>query len=161
MEPVGVTPQRNLGDLLCGLNFDQLDLNSKNTQIPEDTTITDNTTNTQTSIHTRVQHITEDDPENLEVVSPPRILLSSEFDSQNDSTPRSVLTSPDAREMETANLLLELGKPKNSTDTLQRIDAEVNNEEVVPIGGPPLDDIGNPVHEETDILSDNSDKMVD
>ena len=66
------------------------------------------------------------------------------------------------------NSLLELGEPMEASKTLQTIDAEVDNAEVVPIGAPPLEDITKMAQitstTEGDHLDDNSDdseKTVD
>ena len=168
-----VTPQRNLGDVLCDLNFEQLDLNSSSTttSVQKDVNA-NNDSNSQTNIPVSVPdpqmvvgepklHHNEQD---AKLTSPQRILSSSEFDSQNKTTPCSVLTSPDAREMETANLLLGLGNPKESIKTLQIINAEIDNEEVVPIGAP-LEDITNMAwnteHDDAGDIHDDSEKTVD
>ena len=168
-----VTPQCNLGDVLCDLNFEQLDLNSRSTttSVQKDANA-NNDSNSQTNIPVPVPdpqmvvgepklHHNEQD---AKLTSPQRILSSSEFDSQNETTPHSVLASPNAREMETANLLLELGNPKESMKMLQIIDAEIDNEEVVPIDAP-LEDITNTArnteHDDASDISDDSEKTVD
>ena len=62
--------------------------------------------------------------------------------SGTDSTPRSVITNPDANELETANVLLQLGNTPNS------FDANYDNSEVLPVDAAPLDDFTRTMHEE-------------
>ena len=97
-------------------------------------------------------------------VSPQRTNQNEQYaiDSQNKSTPRSVLTSPDAREIEMANLLLELGNQPGTPTTPVNIDAEKNNLVMVSTGASsveiPTHDIARNAN---DSDSDDSEKTVD
>ena len=55
-------------------------------------------------------------------------------ESQLGSTPHSVVTNPDAAELETANVLLQLGNIPNN------LDAEYDNSELLPVDAEPLED---------------------
>ena len=77
--------------------------------------------------------------------------------SQQGSTPCSVITNPDYQELETANLLLELGRTPND------LDIEYDNAELLPVDSAPLEDFTRAMKEQdtdnsTVTLPRNSDK---
>ena len=91
----------------------------------------------------------------------------SELDSQPSMTPRSVLTDPDASELEMANTLLQL---RNLDDDLLEIDKHTSNEELMPVDRPCTEDFAKDLAEAdarnaTEQYSNNagsdSDKTVD
>ena len=167
-----------MGDVLCDLNFDQLDIKSRSAE----TTSTnreanpmpthDQPTNVTTQQETKSENlwvpdrvpaanIVTNDPI-TDYSTPQCTVPGSNNDSQYESTPWSVLTSPDARELETANLLLDLVNHTGTPKTLQNIDTDVDNAELVPIGVPPMEDITKNKHQSSnDTHSDDSDKTVD
>ena len=57
------------------------------------------------------------------------------------STPRSVVTDPDAAELETANTLLQLGSPSDSGSKHQdQLEADYDNSDLLPVDAAPLED---------------------
>ena len=172
-----VTPERNLGDLLCTLNFDQIEAKSTTLVKPAvkthdatnlnrnpDTPLecTENTENSDTNVtplridKTCQQQTPHDNTVNTieKAVTPHRVPQSSTtelvsphrgndvedvrnaIDSHNEATPHSVLTSPEARELEAATQLIELGNQATTDEslTLEQIDADLDNSVLMPIG---------------------------
>ena len=93
--------------------------------------------------------------------TPSRII--TEQGSQTSTTPRSVLTDPDAEELETAGALLQLGSPN-----LRDIDKSVNNEIIMPVNRTRMEDFAKDMtetenREQGDNHSDDqdSDKTVE
>ena len=84
-----------------------------------------------------------------------------EIDSQNEATPHSVLTSPEARELEAATQLIELGNQATTDEslTLEQIDADVDNSVLMPIGS--ISQNKNADEMVPDHNSDESDETVD
>ena len=67
--------------------------------------------------------------------------------SQLNSTPRSVVTNPDATELETTNVLLQLGNMVNPPEQ-STLDAVYDNSEILPVDSAPLEDFTRDMREQ-------------
>ena len=108
--------------------------------------------------------------------TPKRPAQLLELDSQTESTPCSVITDPDAVELEAANLLLQLGKDAEVSipDTPRiTIDDDIDNEKLLPVNAPRMENFSKDIAEnrkliwqpkqskENDTDTDDSQKTVD
>ena len=98
------------------------------------------------------------------------ILLSDEDSNQTrasanlDLTPWSVITNPDATELETANVLLQLGNfsdTGNLHDQQDQLEATYDNSDLLPVNAAPLEDFARDMREkETDNNADEPDLNI-